>query len=254
MDALRDVEHRPWPIPARRWVMTQTWHNLLFAHWPVNSEDLQSLIPSTLQLDTYEGQAWVGVIAFRLSKIRLRGLPEMPLVSRFPEVNVRTYVKVGDKPGVLFLSLDTDNTLAVALARPWFRLPYIPACMSFKQGKDRVHFKSRRCGRIIRDARFEADYCPCGPAYYAPPCTLESWLTERYCYYSVGRHGRTYRCEIHHPQWRLQEARANITENTMLLSHGICPARDEPHLLYSHRMEALIWALRRTTDYGRQNT
>jgi uncharacterized protein YqjF (DUF2071 family) len=251
MDSLRDVEHRPWPIPARRWMMTQTWHNLLFAHWPVEPEALQALIPKTLQLDTYEGQAWVGVIAFRLSKIRLRGLPEIPLVSHFPEVNVRTYVRVGDRPGVLFLSLDTDNPLAVALARPWFRLPYFRACMSFKQGKDGVHIKSRRCGGSVPDARFEAHYRPSGPQFCAPACTLESWLTERYCYYSVGRNDKTYRCEIHHPQWRLRQARADITENTMMLSHSICPAWEEPHLLYSHKMEALIWALTRTTDDGR---
>ncbi len=169
-------------------------------------------------------------------------------MSHFPEVNVRTYVKVGDRPGVLFLSLDTDNPLAVALARPWFRLPYFSACMSFKQGRDDIHIKSRRCGRGTPDARFEARYRPCGPPFCASDCTLEKWLTERYCYYSVGRHDTTYRCEVHHPRWRLQEARADITENTMMLSHGICPARDEPHLLYSHRMEALIWALARTKD------
>lgn len=243
MDPLSNVSHRPWPIPTKRWVMTQTWHDLLFAHWPVPAEALRSLVPVGLELDTYNGEAWVGVIAFRLSGIRLRGLPEMPFISHFPEINVRTYVRAGGKPGVLFLSLDAGNPLAIALARPWFRLPYYLAQIEFERKKEGIRFTSKRRGFGACDARFEALYRPCGTAAVAPAGGLESWLTERYCYYSVGARGKIYRCDIHHDQWRLQRAQAEIAANSMALAHGICLPQCDPHLLYARKMKALIWPL-----------
>lgn len=241
MDALRNVYHGLGSSRGRYWIMTQTWHNLLFAHWAVPCETLEPLLPMGLQLDTFEGRAWVGVVAFRLSKIRLRGLPEFPFASHFPEVNVRTYVTAGGRPGVLFLSLDTDNPLVVALARPWFRLPYYLADVRFKESEGHIYFRSERRCRGECDARFEAVYGPCGPTYFAPPCTLDNWLTERYCYYAANRNGRTYRCDIQHPQWRLQEARADIAKNTMALAQGISNLQGGPRCLYAHEMTALIW-------------
>ena len=234
--------------------MTQRWHNLLFAHWPVPTDELQPLIPPSLQLDTCEGQAWVGVIAFRLSGIRLRGLPEMPFVARFPEINVRTYVRAREKPGVLFLSLDADNPFAIALARPWFRLPYHPARIRFRQEHGGVSFKSTRRERGAVEASFSAHYRPCGQASTAPDGTLENWLTERYCYYAggSGRGGRLYRCDIHHAPWRLWRVQAKIGDNTMALSHGIHLPQCQPHLLYSHRMEALVWPLAGVPREGRE--
>jgi uncharacterized protein YqjF (DUF2071 family) len=209
----------------------------------VQAKALAPLIPAGLELDTFGGEAWVGIIAFRLSGIRLRGLPEIPFVSHFPEINVRTYVSADGKPGVLFLSLDTANPLAIALARPWFRLPYYLSQIEFERKKEGIRFTSKRRGCGGCDAMFEAHYRPCGLAFTAPAGGLESWLTERYCYYSPGSRGKIYRCDIHHDQWRLQGAHAEITANTMAQSHGICLPDCEPHLLYARKMEALIWPL-----------
>jgi uncharacterized protein YqjF (DUF2071 family) len=243
VDSLRNVDHRPWPLPRGRWSMTQTWHDLLFAHWPVQPEAMARLIPAGLELDTFDGEAWVGIIAFRLSGIRLRWLPEIRLVSRFPEINVRTYVRAGGKPGVLFLSLDANNRLAIAMARPWFRLPYYLSQIEFDRKHEGIHFTSKRGVWGGCDATFDAHYCPCGPAFTAAAGGLESWLTERYCYYSPGSRGKAYRCDIHHEQWRLQHARAEIAANTMALSHGICLPECVPNLLYARRMKALVWPL-----------
>src|SRR5437870_3905422 len=113
------------------WCMEQRWHDLLFAHWPVACDQLRNVVPAALEIDTYRGQAWIGVIAFRLSGIRLRGMPSVPGISAFPEVNLRTYVHLDGKPGVLFLSLHCPNRLAMAIARPWFRLPYRYADVHF---------------------------------------------------------------------------------------------------------------------------
>ncbi|MCU1386410.1 MAG: hypothetical protein JWL71_5107, partial [Acidobacteria bacterium] len=102
---LADTAHRPWPLPGRPWIMTQTWHDLLFAHWRVDVDELAALIPSGLELDLFSGEAWAGVVPFHMTNVAPRGVPSLPWVSAFAELNVRTYVRVGDKPGVYFFSL-----------------------------------------------------------------------------------------------------------------------------------------------------
>jgi uncharacterized protein YqjF (DUF2071 family) len=225
--------------------MTQTWHNLLFAHWPVSADVLRPLLPYGLDLDLFDGQAWLGVIPFRLSGVRLRGLPQVPFAGAFPEINVRTYVRAGGRPGVYFLSLDTDNRVTLALARPWFKLPYYPARIRFQERGDGIRFTSWRTGRDIPPAELTATYRPASETFAASAGSLEHWLTERYCYYGKDWRARLYRCDIHHPPWSLQRAEAEISENTMTLAHGIRLPAMPPVLLYAHRMQALIWPLTR---------
>ena len=94
--------HRPWPLPRSPWLMTQSWHNLLFAHWPVDAQLLRAKVPAGLPLDLYDGQAWIGVVPFRMTNVAPRFVPSIPFISEFAELNVRTYVTVGGKPGVYF--------------------------------------------------------------------------------------------------------------------------------------------------------
>ncbi|HYG96149.1 MAG TPA: DUF2071 domain-containing protein, partial [Solirubrobacterales bacterium] len=121
---LSDVDHRPWPLPDVSWLMGQTWLDLLFAHWRVPEEALRPVVPPQLPIDTYEGSAWIGVTPFCVRGLRLRGTLPAPVLSTFPELNVRTYVSVEGKPGIYFLSLDADSCAAVRAARRSFRLPY----------------------------------------------------------------------------------------------------------------------------------
>ncbi|HUS16700.1 MAG TPA: DUF2071 domain-containing protein [Chloroflexia bacterium] len=242
------MTHRPWPVPDGPWIMEQTWHNLLFAHWPVPVAALRALVPAGLTIDTFGGQAWLGVIAFRLTGIRLRGTPPLPGVSRFPEINLRTYVTCGGKPGVLFLSMDADNRLGIALARPWFRLPYCRAAIRFAAGPDGVAMTCRRTEPGAPPAQFVAHYGPAGPVGRAAPGSLAAWLTERYCYYSADGRGRLARCEIAHPPWPLQVAAAQIGANTLAAAVGLPAPAGPPLLHYAHRIRAVIWPVRRVTD------
>src|SRR5258708_10205127 len=114
---LQGVAHRHWPLLAGPWVMAQSWHDLLFAHWAVDSERLRALIPDRLEIDSFDGQAWLAVVPFRMSGVRLRGAPAVPWLSAFPELNVRTYVKYGGKPCGWVFSLDAGYPLARALPR-----------------------------------------------------------------------------------------------------------------------------------------
>jgi uncharacterized protein len=231
-------------LPAAPWIMAQTWRNLLFAHWPVAPERLRPLVPAGLTLDTFDGVAWVGVVAFRLSGVRFRGTPPLPGVSAFPEINVRTYVTCGGAPGVLFLSLDANNPPGIAVARPLFRLPYSYSRIAFAESAEGIRFQSRRPGGSRLPAAFDATYRPAGPIMRARPGALAAWLTERYGYYTAGPDGALYHCAIQHAAWALQPAAAVIHENTMLAAHGL-PLEGRPLLHYAHFMRARFWPLRR---------
>ena len=230
--------------------MTQTWHDLLFAHWPLPPEAIRPFVPAQLSLDTLDGKAWIGIIPFRLSAIRVIGTPALPLVSAFPEINVRTYVRVNGRPGVYFFSLDADNLLGIALAKRWFSLPYYRARICFERCGNWLHFASVRTDKGTNPATFCGSYCPCSSPAEGEPGSVEEWLTERYCYFCVSRNGRTYCCNIRHEPWRLQKAIACVQQNTMALSHGIELPQREPLLHYSHEMTALIGPLRGMRDEG----
>src|SRR6266550_2938689 len=142
---------RPWPLPSAPWLMTQSWHNLLFAHWPVNAETLRTKIPPGLPLDLFDGQAWIGIVPFRMTNVAPRFIPALPLLSEFAELNVRTYVTLGGKPGVYFFSLDAASSMAVAAARSMLHLPYFSATMSVGGDGARVErSEERRVGKECR--------------------------------------------------------------------------------------------------------
>ena len=223
--------------------MKQIWHDLLFAHWPVPVEQVRPLVPLPLQIDTYDGQAWIGVVPFRMSGIRPRWLPALPWISAFPELNVRTYVIADNKPGVWFFSLDATNPVAVAVARRWYYLPYFRARMSCREVGDGIAYESHRIHRDAPPAAFVGQYRPVGPVFQAERGSLVYWVTERYCLYVVDSRQRLYRGEIDHSPWPLQMAEAQFSTQTMTLPLGL-PLPDAPALLhFSRRQEVRIWQI-----------
>jgi uncharacterized protein YqjF (DUF2071 family) len=240
--ALHSVSHRPWPLPAGPWVMAQSWHDLLFAHWPIPVEVMRPLVPQQLELDTFDRQAWVGVVPFWMSGVRPRGSPAIPGLSRFPELNVRTYVTFGGKPGVHFFSLDAASLPAVCTARALYHLPYFHAKMKAEAAGEEVLYSSNR---RRANAEFRGRYGPGAPAQARQPGTIERWLTERYCLYTVHR-GDVYRGEIHHVPWPLQDAHAEIEINSMAAAANIPLPDTRPWLHFARRLDVLIWPLRRS--------
>ncbi|MFL5733995.1 MAG: YqjF family protein [Chloroflexia bacterium] len=232
------------PRPTGPWVITQTWRNLLFAHWPVPPDLLRPLVPGGLELDTFDGEAWVAVVPFRLTNIRMRPFPEVPFTDQFLELNVRTYVVGDGKPGVFFLSMEADNRWAIALARSLYYLPYLYSRISFNMKGDTVYFRHRRMEREAREAEFVAAYSPTSETFTTDPGTLEYWLTERYCCFGVNESNAICRADIYHLPWRLQKAQADIRVNTAALSHGIELPAKEPLLHYSRYVKAFIWPIK----------
>lgn len=239
--ALESVAHRPWPVPAGPWVMVQVWHDLLFAHWPVAFESLRPLVPPQLPLDMFDGKCWVGVVPFWMSGVRARGMPAIPGLSRFPELNVRTYVTYRDKPGVYFFSLDAGSRMAVWGARALYHLPYFYADMKVENVGDAVEYDS---SRLVAQAEFRGRYGPIAPVERCQPGSLEHWLTERYCLYTVHR-DTVYRGEIHHAPWRVQDASAKIGANSMASAADIILPDIDPLLHFAKHQDVLIWPLER---------
>lgn len=236
--SLGSVDHRPWPLPARRWSWRQTWHDLLFLHWPIPASALRPIIPEPLEIQQFAGTAWVGVIPFWMSDVTLRGWPPMPLLSRFPEMNVRTYVNLGDRPGVWFFSLDAANRLAVWTARRFFHLPYIYARMQARPADNDVAYSSMRSS----GHGFEATYGPRSKPYRTTPDTLENWLTERYCLYAQSPNGQMYRADIHHEPWPLQHAEADVHRNDMLSVHKLSVNGPAPEVHFARRLDVVVWS------------
>ena len=201
--------------------MDMTWHDLLFMHWPIAIDRLRALIPGALEIDTFGGEAWIGVVPFRMTRVKPYGFPPVPACSAFPELNVRTYVTDGEKAGVWFFSLDAANRFAVAVARAVYHLPYFNARMALQDDGKEIAYRSVRTHRRAGPARFEARYRPTGDRYLAAAGTLEFWLTERYCLYSTDAGGRLLRADIHHARWPLQPAEAEVAVNTMTAPLGI---------------------------------
>ena len=224
--------------------MAQRWHELLFAHWSLPAAALRPLVPGSLELDMFDGHAWLGVIPFRMSGVRPRLLPPVPLLSAFPELNVRTYVVVDDKPGVYFFSLDAASRVAVWAARRFYRLPYHRARMRAQTVADSIQYSSPRTDST-GPAELLATYRPTGPVLEPVSGTLDHWLTERYCLYTVAPNGTVHRGEIHHPPWRLQPAEAEIRANSMSAPLGVTLPERDPVLHFAARQDVRIWPLRR---------
>jgi uncharacterized protein len=235
---LEQTGHRPWPMPDSAWVMTQTWHDLLFAHWPVPPQLLQEKVPAPFELDLFGGTGWLGIVAFHMTNVAPRAVPSLPWVSEFPELNVRTYVTVAGRPGVYFFSLDASSGLAVQTARALLNLPYYTATMSVVSDDNGVEYRSSR--DEDETMAFQAAYRPTGDVLVPSPGTLEYFLTERYCLYHHTGSGRPYRLEIHHPAWQLQAAVAEIAVNTM--GRGLGVGTEPPALLhYARRQDMVLW-------------
>jgi len=239
--ALKFVEHRPWSLPNRPWIMAQNWHDLLFAHWEVPVARIRDLVPRELEVDRFDGGAWIGVVPFTMSGVRLRGTPALPWVSAFPELNVRTYVTAEGKPGVWFFSLDAARRAAVEAARLAFHLPYFYARMTARKTGKNIAYSSLRKDRRGSGERLDAQYEPAGECFRAKLGTLEYFLTERYCLYARKPNGALLRCEIHHAPWPLELARAEFACSTLMKGLRV-ELRGAPLLHFARLQEVIVWA------------
>lgn len=227
------------------------WCDVGFLHWPVSSEALRPLVPATLQIDTFDGHAWVGVVPFRMEGVRLRGAPPVPTAHAFPEINVRTYVKAAGRAGVWFFSLDATSRLAVRGARLLYNLPYFDAEISVSRaeepqrhstGRDPfVAYTSRRVHRGAPPAIFEGRYGPVDRVYEAMPGTLDHFLVERYCLFMHDPRRGLALLDIDHQPWPLQRGTVELKANSMVSAAGIDLPRLDPLVHVARELDVLAW-------------
>jgi uncharacterized protein YqjF (DUF2071 family) len=210
--------------------MYQSWGKLLFIHWEMPPHVLHGAIPPGLALDTFEGKAWLSLTPFTIWGTRLIGTPPFPWLSSFHEINVRTYVHVGGVPGVWFFSLDASSRLAVKAARTFYHLPYYKADMTLDQTQELINYHSTRSNDLGR-VFFEATWSTGKTFSAAQPGSVEFFLVERYCLYSL-KDGILYRSRIHHEPWCLGSAELLRYKSTMVESASL-PTPTSTPLVYS---------------------
>ena len=231
-------EHSAIPTPTGHWIMGQRWEDLLFLSWPVSVEAMRAVVPPGVDVDTFDGSAWISAVPFWMEGAHFRGLPPIPYLASFPEVNIRTYVRSGEHRAVWFLSLDTQSHINVFLARHAFHLPYVYADVRMQRG-DEVRFRSERDGRT---AAFEVTYRGTGEASIPTDGTLEQFLTERYSMVCASHEGALFRGDIAHDPWRLQQAEWTASRKDLLATVGLGLEAREPVAFYAAATQVALWA------------
>lgn len=222
-------------------VFHQSWDKLLFMHWEIPVEALRAQIPDRLQIDTYEGKAYIAITPLTIYGARPAYTPPLPVVSRSHEINVRTYVYLDKVPGVWFFSLDANNPLAVAAARGLFNLPYYTASQSLEGDEKRIRFESSRASE---EAKFRAAWTIGEDLPPLEPGTLDFFLIERYCLYTTDDKNKLYRCRILHQPWRLQQTKElSDFESTMIEANGLPTPEGKPLLHCGGPADVDVWSL-----------
>ena len=243
-ELLDQTTHRPDPLPQLPWIMYQCWQNLLFISWPVPIERLRPLVPTRMELDTYNGQAWLTQVPMQMVKLHLRDLPPLAGASTFPEINLRTYVRVKNQLGVFFFSIDSATHLGAWTARHLFHLPYLYAQMKLYRRGDSFYVQSHRpASEETPAADFVANYRPVGQLAATKPGSLEHFLFERYLLFCQSPMGILFRGDSHHPPWALQPVEVKIKTNTVPQAAGFELPTTALQYHYSPGTQSLMWPI-----------
>lgn len=229
------IRQRPSELP----LMEHHWGKLLFMHWPIDPERLRSLVPPQLTIDTFDGEAWIGVTPFTMWDVRLSFTPPVPYLSDFHELNVRTYVLYRGVPGVWFFSLNTNSAMTVFGARTFYFLPYFNARIDLRQEGDTIHYDLQRTD-AARPAEFKASWEIGRELPESEPGTLEFFLTERYCLYSASGES-IYRARIHHPPWPLRQAKLISHSSDIAESDYLPKPKGKPLVHYAEAIAVDVW-------------
>lgn len=249
---LYTVEHRPWLPPDSHWLLSQNVNDVLLAHFAIEPATLRRLVPEELTLELYDGVAWLTISPFSVSHVRPRGVPPLPGLSFFPQINVRTYVTIGGKPGLYFLSVDTKNLSTVWFARMFFRMQYWHSSIqvsgatieSRKGPSSEIQFRAERLhgpAALQGAAKLDVVYTPEGEVEKARAGSLDKFLAERYCVYSWHRR-RVYRTEVHHQPWPLQRAQVDMRTNSIAEPLGLVLPGQPELCHFSRSVKMLAWA------------
>ena len=236
-EILKSNNHRPWKFPEEPWKFYQEWNNAVFLHWEVSLAELKKIVPKELEIDLFNGKAWVSVVLFKMQNIRPKNLPPFAPVSNFEEINIRTYVKSNNKTGVYFLSIEASKYLSCKIAKSISELPYRyskikrkdNSCKSYNSGfKDKLHLEYAIGS--VNNSKTE----------------LDKWLTERYALFQNSKN-IINEFEIHHLEWTLNELELiKLNLDYTRFNHLIQGMPQAMH--YSKELKVLAWGKQKVTS------
>ena len=197
-----------------QWIIQQKWSDVLFVSFEVDYDLLRSELPKDLEVDTFNGKAYLSIVPFVMSDIRFFFTPPLPF-SKLSELNLRTYVRYKNKPGIYFFTLDSDHKVGNFLARKIFNLPYRYAILNVDIDNDIYNVQSKNSLSLkvrITDNKIVTD--------------LSNWITERYCLYNIVDE-KVSRGDVLHPTWNLKEAEViNIDDQfSKQFNLNVCPTQ-----------------------------
>ncbi len=219
------------PRPVRWPLLSQWWRELTFLHWPVPAERIAPLLPAGTRPDVLDGTSYVGLIAFRMSRVGPGPGPGVPYFGEFAETNVRLYtVDDAGRRGVLFRSLDAARLAPVLVARLGFGLPYVWSRMRLTRDGDSVAYTSRRRWPGPRGARCDLRVRIGEPV--ESPSPLEDFVTARWGLHWDGW-GRTRYLPNVHPRWPLYRASLEYLSDEVVAAAGVEVSGPPVSVLYS---------------------
>ncbi len=242
-DILKQTNHRTTDYPNGPWIASQLWKHLLFINYPVDEHTVGKIIPEGLEVDTFDGKAWITVLPFKIENFTVRRIP-LKGIDQFLELNVRTYVRRNGKPGVYFFRLDAEKIMDVFGAR-FATLTYYNAEMEMTKGRNSgtYHYLSRR--KSNRQVVFEATFRPSEKTRVAEEGSLTKWLADRYFLFSeCGK--SIFEGPIHHRAWRVAEVDVELKQNQMLPTMVNDAILGEPYCFYAYQKRALFWPFKNT--------
>lgn len=223
------------------------WSDLTFLHWRLPPEIIAPLIPKELTVDTWEGDAWLGIVPFRLSGVRPWWSCSVPGVSHFEETNLRTYVHFrGRDPGVWFFSLDAARRLAVFLARVGWHLPYHFARMEIlKQGNEIQYLSFRQQhGSPPAHVHLQIELSRELPRP-AETDSLESFLVDRYLLYSHTRMGAIFQGQVFHEPYHITPVTVTHLRQSLTTAMGITVPDTCDHAVYCPGVDVQVFGLQK---------
>ncbi|MBQ4801877.1 DUF2071 domain-containing protein [Aquimarina sp. MMG015] len=201
-EILKNTQHRPWELPSDNWRFYQEWNRAIFLHWKVDYDELRKLVPKELEIDLYNGEPWVSLVAFSMEKIRPKFLPYFAPISNFDEINIRTYIKSGKKTGVYFLSIEGGKIISCSIAKAISELPY--RYSKIKRDSNNYTSKNKKYKDSLK-IKFTVG------KELNNKSELDIWLTERYALFQDTKNSIN-EYEIHHPEWSIQDIEINNLE------------------------------------------
>lgn len=235
---LATTEHRPWQMPTEKWSYYQEWNDAIFFHWQVEISELEKFVPKELEIDTFEGKPWVSMVAFTMQRIRPKTLPAFPLISNFSEINIRTYVKSGNKTGVYFLSIEAAKLVSSKIAKSISELPYR---FSKIKRADGVYRSKNKEFNDRLDFEFKLG------EKKNQKTALETWLTERYALFQESTN-YINQFEIHHLEWKIQEIHLKKLEIDYPRFRNLINNKPN-HTHYSKGVQVIAWKKKRLIQW-----